>query len=213
MGSERIRAKSSRRLPGVGHLRKGPDVIGDGAAQKEAQLCQRDVVVGVERRRWCRQNRSLRVGVSNNCHHRDRRHPSLLLALVGVGGGGDTLCQERRHIAPSAGVVGAGEQRRSIGAAARGVAAYLEEAAIRGKSGKIGVTGTAGLTGLPRVTWQGLCRRGKYDQQKSNDCERRHGSTGAPETPGAVIGPTTFAPHCHARSCSSASTPARRFQP
>src|SRR5579863_8048499 len=67
----------------------------------------------------------------------------------------------------------------------------------RGSPRTVSVTGAARLAGLPRVTWQGLCRRSEDDQQKSNDgAHRRDG--GEPEAAGGVIRLIALAAHSRA---------------
>ena len=81
----------------------------------------------------------------DNGHHRDRRNPGLFAVLGRI--------VER-------------EKRRSILAAAIRIAVDLETAAVGGETGKIGVTGAAGLTSLPGITRQSACWGGKFNDEK-----------------------------------------------
>ena len=91
-----------------------------------------------------------------------------------VSGLGQAFRQQWRNV-PSTVVIGAGEECRPVRAAARRITLHLEKTTVRGKSRKIRVTRAAGLASLPRVTWQGLCRRCEADQQKPSS---QHGPCG-----------------------------------
>jgi len=124
--TERIGAKSARRHGVIGHLCKSTDMVGDGAAPKEANRGYDGIVVGAVRRsRRCL--RRLSAGEPNNGHHRDRWHPF--------------LCGVVRVVS---------ERIGAVLTAAIGVSFDLEATAIGRESGKIGMAGAAGLPGLTR---------------------------------------------------------------
>jgi hypothetical protein len=101
-------------------------MIGDCPTPKEAQGLKSEVVVRRERIGRGRVIRC-RMSEAGNRHHRDRWHPRPLFVYRIV---------ER-------------EKRCAVLPAAIRVAVNLETAAVRRKSGKIGVAGAAGLAGLP----------------------------------------------------------------
>ena len=144
--------RCQNRRPGrvISHLRESTDMIGDGAAVKEADRRHHHIVVGAVRCSRRRQRR-LRVGEADDRHHRDRRHPRF---FVGAG-------VVRR------------EQRAAVLAAARRVAADLEKTAVRRQAGKIGVAGAARLAGLPGVARQGVRRRCVANCENTSKQKRR----------------------------------------
>ncbi len=162
----------------VGDLDEGTEIAGDRAAPEAADGRQHSVVVrvvGIGRRRNLR---DLRVGIADDGHHRDRRHPTLLAG--GSGRGRVSIAVDPAGIAAQL-VIGVfrprivREQRRPVETAAHRIAEQLEAPAERRQPRKIGVAGSAGLPGLPRETRQRLRRRRVSDGQEAgqHDGEQR----------------------------------------
>jgi hypothetical protein len=134
------------------------------------------------------------VGEPKSHHRGNWRHPDLRVIPNERVWARYAFRQQWRNI-PATVVVGAGEECRSVRAAACCIAPDLEETTVGGKSRKICVTSAAGLASLACVTWKGLCRPCESDQQKPSKGTHRHCGGGEPKTPRGVIRPTAVAPH------------------
>jgi len=144
------RIHRSRRIPG--DLLKRADMIGDGSAIKNAHRRNDDVVIGIEGSGRRRQ-RGFRVGKTGDRHHRQWWHIGLLFGADTSAGGAlsrNAFRQERRHVACWSGTIW--KQGRTVSTAASGVPLNLEKPTVRGKPGKIRVTGAARLAALSSVT-------------------------------------------------------------
>ena len=149
----------AERRPVIGDLREGADVIGDGAAVEEADGRENQVVVGAIRRTG-RVLIRLRMRVAEDGHHRQRRHPQVARGrglLVACGRSGGLLTRRGRQMPRL--VEHRRKQGRAIRAAAIGVAAELEAAAVRREPRKLGVASAARLPGLPGEARQRDCGR------------------------------------------------------
>src|SRR5947209_210549 len=105
--------------------------------------------------------------IADNGHHRERRHPALVLAfaLAGI----DRLGIAAQLVYLGSRIIHDGERRRPELTAAQSVAAELEPPAERGKRRKIGVAFAAGLSGLSGKARQSHRRWRKAKRQDASE--------------------------------------------
>jgi hypothetical protein len=95
------------------------------------------------------------VGIADDGHHRDRRHPNLVRFLLA---GVRRFDKTAQPVCRGPEIFGTVPRRGTEFAAAGRIPEQFESTAERGKRREICVAGTTGLSGLARETGQSFCR-------------------------------------------------------